>query len=295
MAGRVAVIAHQRKTMGRGLPELRRLLAAAGFDDPLWYEVPKSKKAPKRVRAALDEGAELIFVWGGDGMVQRVVDALARAGASDVALAILPAGTANLLAANLGIPSQLGRAVEIGLHGPRRLIDLAEVNGEHFAVMAGAGFDGALIRDADQGRKARLGRLAYTWAALRHVRDPAVPTTITVDGAEWFSGSASCVLFGNVGMITGGIRAFDDASPFDGRLEIGVATAEGAWEWARTLARMATGRSDRSPLLKITQAWEATVELGAPLTHEIDGGARSPVTSLTARVVPSAVTVCFPP
>jgi len=293
MAERVAVVAHQRKTMGGGLGELRRLLAAAGVPDPLWYEVRKSRKAPKRVRAALDEGAELIFVWGGDGMVQRTVDALA--GRPGVALAILPAGTANLLATNLGIPDDLPAAVEIGLRGRRRAIDLGRVNGEHFAVMAGAGLDGALIRDADRGLKDRLGRLAYAWTGSRHVRDHAVPVRIKIEGQEWFRGAASCVLLGNVGTITGGIRAFDDASPHDGRLEVGVATAEGAWQWARTLGRMATGRSDGSPFVHVAPARKVTVKLGAPLTYELDGGARGTVTKLKARAVPAAVTLCLPP
>lgn len=68
---KVAVIAHSGKTLGGGLPELRRVLAAEGVDEPLWCEVPKSRKAPTQVRRALDEGAELVIAWGGDGMVQR--------------------------------------------------------------------------------------------------------------------------------------------------------------------------------------------------------------------------------
>ena len=97
----VAVVAHSGKTLGGGLDELRSVLAHAGVDTPLWYEVPKSKKAPARVRKAIDKGADLVFVWGGDGMVQRCIDTLAGTG---VTLAILPAGTANLLATELAIP-----------------------------------------------------------------------------------------------------------------------------------------------------------------------------------------------
>ncbi|WP_245871184.1 diacylglycerol/lipid kinase family protein [Asanoa hainanensis] len=287
-------MAHKRKSLDGGLPELRRRLADAGVVDPLWYEVPKSRKAPKRVRQALSAGAELIFVWGGDGMVQRTVDALASAGASDVPLAIVPAGTANLLATNLDIPEDLAAAVEIGLHGRRRAFDLGRINGEHFAVMAGAGFDGELIRDADGGLKDKLGRVAYAWTGVRHVRDGAVPMTVTVDGSPWYSGAASCVLFGNVGTITGGIRAFDDASPHDGRLEVGVATAEGALEWARTLGRMATGRSEGSPFIKITAGRKVRVKLADPLVYELDGGARGTAGKLKARAVPAAVTLCLP-
>ena len=76
--------------------------------------MPKSKYAPERVEKALAEGAETIFVWGGDGMVQRCVDVMAG---TDATLAILPAGTANLFASNLGIPDDIAEAVQVGLHG----------------------------------------------------------------------------------------------------------------------------------------------------------------------------------
>ena len=71
---RVAVIAHNGKTLGGGLSELRRVLERRGVTDVIWREVPKSRFAPKAVRKALAEKADLIFVWGGDGMVQRCID-----------------------------------------------------------------------------------------------------------------------------------------------------------------------------------------------------------------------------
>ncbi len=77
MAERVAVVAHRKKTLrGGGLDALRAALAREGVQDPLWYEVGKSRKAPKRARRAVAHGADLVLVWGGDGMVQRTVDAL---------------------------------------------------------------------------------------------------------------------------------------------------------------------------------------------------------------------------
>jgi len=288
---RIAVIAHQSKTFGGGLDELRRLLAEEGYDNPLWYEVPKSRKAPKKARRARKEGAELVFVWGGDGMVQRCVDALAG---SAVTVAIVPAGTANLLAANLGIPRDLPEAVRIGLHGARRRLDLGRLNGEHFVVMAGAGFDGGMIRDADGSLKARLGRLAYVWTGMRKLGDEAVPVRVRVDDADWFDGTATCVLLGNVGRITGGIPAFPDARPDDGRLDVGVSTAEGALQWARTLGRMVTGQARRSPFVRTTRARTVDVTLGAPLVYELDGGARKKTTRMRVRAVPQAITVCVP-
>jgi diacylglycerol kinase (ATP) len=297
-AYRIAVVAHQRKSLGGGLSELRSLIAAEGHRDPLWYEVSKSRKAPKKVRKALRAEADLILVWGGDGMVQRCLDALAGAhgpnGGPTVTVGIIPAGTANLLATNLAIPHDLPAAVRIALYGPRRRLDLGEVNGEHFAVMAGAGFDGALMRDADGVTKGRLGRLAYVWTGLRHLGDEPVRAKVRVDGTKWFDAPASCVLFGNVGTITGGIRAFDDAEVDDGYLEVGVATAKGAMQWARTLGRMAAGRSDRSPFVHITRGKVITVKFGEPVAYELDGGDRGTAKRLRVRVVPKAVVLAAP-
>ena len=288
---RVGVIAHRKKSLDGGLDELRKLITDEGVDDLLWYEVPKSRKAPKAAKKARKEGAELIFVWGGDGMVQRCADTLAGSG---VPMAIVPAGTANLFASNLAIPQDLAEAVRIGFHGRRRKLDLGVINGEHFAVMAGVGFDAEMIHDADRSLKDRAGKLAYVRTALRHVNDSIVPMKIRVDGNTWFSGRASCVLLGNVGTITAGIRAFDDARPDDGWLEVGVATAKGSLQWARTLGRMTAGRSDRSPFVQITRAKEIRVKLDVPMIYELDGGARGTTNRIRARVDPGALTICLP-
>jgi diacylglycerol kinase (ATP) len=289
---KVAVVAHAGKTLGGGLPELRRALEAAGVADPFWREVRKSSKAPAQVRKALEGGAELLVVWGGDGMVQRCVDVLAG---SDVALAVIPAGTANLFATNLGIPSDIEGAVAVGLHGERRSVDLGRFNGERFAVMAGAGFDAAMIRDAGDGSiKERLGRVAYVWSGSENLRSKPFRADIDVDGASWFKGKATCILVGNVGKLFGGVEVFEDASPDDGRLEIGVVTADGLLEWGRMIARAAVGPADKSPLAQATKARSVKVKLSRKIRYELDGGDRTKVEAFKAKVEPGAVTVCVP-
>ncbi|WP_250038137.1 diacylglycerol/lipid kinase family protein [Paractinoplanes maris] len=291
---KIAVVAHQKKTLGGGLDELRRRLTDAEVEDLDWYEVPKSKKAPKAVRSALEGKPDRLIVWGGDGMVQRSLDVVARSG-TKVPVGIIPAGTGNLLATNLGIPtSSLEDAVEVALHGVDKAIDLGKLDGEHFGVMAGIGFDGAMIQDADRGLKDRLGKLAYVWAGLRHVNGEAATASITIDGTTWFEDEASCVLIGNVSKITGGIRAFDDAKPDDGWLDVGVATAQGALQWARALGTMAVGRSDSSPFVRTTRARRVDVKLESKMEYELDGGARSKTKSFSAKVVPAAVKICVP-
>ena len=288
---KVAVIAHAGKSFGGGLPELRRELERQGVADPLWIEVPKSRFAPKQVKRALAEGAELLFVWGGDGTVQRCIDTMAG---SDAALVILPAGTSNLLATNLGIPQDIEQAVSIGLHGERRKLDVGRFNGERFAVMAGAGFDASMIQQADGTLKDRLGRVAYVWAGSKNLRAKPFKAKIAVDGVPWYAGTASCILVGNVGRLFGGIEVFEDASPDDGRLEVGVVKADGISDWVRTLARTAAGHPERSPLVQATSATKIKVKLNRKILYEVDGGDRKKVKSFTVNVQPAAITICLP-
>jgi YegS/Rv2252/BmrU family lipid kinase len=287
----VAVIAHSSKSLGGGLPELRRALAERGVPSPQWYEVDKSWKAPKQVKKALQHGANLIFVWGGDGMVQRCVDVAAG---SKAQLAIVPAGTANLLASNLGIPRSIHGAVEIGLNGARRKLDVGRMNGERFAVMAGLGLDARMIRDANPELKHILGRLAYVWAAGKNIEATSFQARIQTDGRDWYHGEASCVLLGNVGRAFAGLEIFENAYADDGLLEVGVATADGALEWARTFARTALGRLSKSPFVHLTKARSIEVTLDRKVLYELDGGDRTKQKSFRVKIEPAAVEICVP-
>jgi YegS/Rv2252/BmrU family lipid kinase len=288
---KVAVIAHSGKTLGGGLSELRRTLEAEGVRDPLWTEVPKSRKAPAHVRRALDEGAELVFAWGGDGMVQRCIDVLAG---STARLAIIPAGTANLFATSLGIPKDIAQAVEIGMRGEHRSLDVGTFNGERFGVMAGAGFDAAMIRDADGGLKDRFGRVAYVWTGSENLRSKPFRAKIEVDGVGWYKGKASCILLGNVGELFGGVEVFEDARPDDGKLELGVVTADGLLEWGRMLARTAVGSAGKSPFARTTKAHSVKVKLNRKVRYELDGGERDKVKAFKVKIEPGALIVCVP-
>ena len=224
--------------------------------------------------------------------MQRCVDALAGI---ETPLAILPAGTANLLATNLGIPQDIEQAVAIGLHGERRKLDVGRFNGERFAVMAGVGLrrgDDPAGRRHAQGPvrpgRLRLDRLARTCArsrSRRRSRSTAPRGT---------PATASCILVGNVGRLFGGIEVFEDARPDDGRLELGVVNADGVVEWIRTLARTAAGHPERSPFVQATKAAKITVKLDRKVLYEVDGGDRVKVKAFKIRVEPAAITICVP-
>ena len=285
----VAVVAHRGKTLGDGLGALREVLTRAGIVDPLWEEVDKSRKMPKRVRKLLEAGADLIFVWGGDGSVQRVIDTVAgkpRHPRDPARGHREPPGD------EPGIPADLEEAVRIGLYGADRTLDVGRMNGEHFAVMAGAGLDAAMIAEADGGLKDRLGRLAYILTGAKALSDlDATETKIELDGETWFEGEATCVLLGNVGRAIGGLEFFPHAVPDDGLLDIGVVTADGVASWSRTLARAATGAVDRSPFVQMGAGHRFKIRFGAKLPYELDGGDRDEADSLKVKVEPGAITV----
>jgi YegS/Rv2252/BmrU family lipid kinase len=289
----VGVLVHEGKTLGNGLEELRMTLAEAGHADPPWAQITKSKKAPRQVRGLIDEGVDRLLVWGGDGTVRRCIDTILAEDAK-VEVAILPAGTANLLATALGIPHDLGQAVDVALRGRPWPIDVGLVNGEAFAVMAGTGFDALMIRDADDGAKDRLGRLSYIRAGANNLRHPGSVAKVTVDGQPWFEGRAACVLVGNVGRILGGVDVFPDARVDDGLLDVGVLTAQSRVQWLRVGVRAALGRIDASPLVQITRATSARIRLDRTMPWQMDGGAQSRTRKLDVAILPARVPILVP-
>jgi diacylglycerol kinase family enzyme len=277
----VAVVVHRKKVRRKDLSAVRDALRAAGFAEPLWYEVPKSKKARKRARQAAKQGADLLFAWGGDGTVQRCVDALAG---RDVALAVIPGGTSNLLASALDIPEDVEQAVDTGT-----------VNGEHFAVVAGAGLDALLVRDTESDLKDKVGRAAYVYTGVRHLGVDPFEVEVEVDGEQVFRGRSTSVLVGNTRGAVGGMEVFESSEPDDGVLEVGVVTAEGPLEWIRTVARAVLGSAEESPFLRTTRVRAVVFRFGQPVPYELDGGDRKPARVLEVAVRPRSITVCVPP
>jgi diacylglycerol kinase (ATP) len=292
---RLAVVAHRRKSFGPGLPALRQRLEESPYRSDLsWIEVDKSKAIPRQVKRVLAAGATRVMVWGGDGTVQRAIDAFSGVDPDKVSLAVMPAGTANLFAANLGLPSDFDEALATALGHHQRLIDVGEVNGERFAVMAGTGLDALMIRDASGGLKDRFGRLAYVWTVTKNLHSATNEITIRVDGNEWFEGRASCVLVGNVGHLVGGLEVFEHADPADGLLNIGVVNAESLAQWARLFGKAMVSHAEHSPLLTTTSGRKVTITLAKKQAYELDGGDRPKTKKLKIRVRPAVLRVCVP-
>jgi diacylglycerol kinase family enzyme len=183
--------------------------------------------------------------------------------------------------------------VEVALHGERRRLDVGRFEGERFAVMAGAGFDAAMIKGAEE-LKDRLGRGAYVVGGAAKLRAPSFEAKIKIDGTRWYKGPASCILVGNMGALFGGIEVFADARPDDGLLDVGVLTSEGPVQLVRAAARTALGSADKSPFVRITRGRKLRVKLDRKVPYELDGGDRTKLRSFKVKIEPGAITVCVP-
>lgn len=160
--------------------------------------------------------------------------------------------------------------------------------------MAGVGFDARVIRDATTKMKGRLGRSAYVYSAAKNLRKKPFEAQLVVDGKEWYEGQASLVLFGNVGEAFAGVKAFENAQPDDGLLEIGVGSADGILQWGRTLARSALSSAGKSPFVHMTKGRSIEVRLSRKVLYELDGGDREKKKSYRVDVQPGAISVCVP-
>jgi YegS/Rv2252/BmrU family lipid kinase len=173
--------------------------------------------------SAAISGAEMVIVCGGDGTVRTVCAELAGTG---ISVGIIPAGTGNLLARNLGIPLYFQAAVDVALMGQDRAIDMVKVSGdglgddEHFMVMAGMGFDAAIMQGANEQIKAKVGWLAYVVSGIRNIMFPAVRLEIRVDDGEWTRHRARTIVIGNVGYLQAGLPLLPDAAIDDGVLDV---------------------------------------------------------------------------
>jgi diacylglycerol kinase (ATP) len=287
----IAVVANTEKITKKDARTLRRSLAAAGLTDVRWIDVEKGSDVKPAAAKALKRGATTIVVCGGDGSVRAASEAIAG---TETALCVVPSGTANLFASGLELPSDIDEIVDVIARGDRRSIDTALCNGHLFNVMAGTGFDVAMLNDAEE-TKEKLGTFAYVGAAVRKTRKRKLfATKIDIDGATFFEGRVSCVLVGNSGSLKGGIKAFPDATPTDGRLHVAAVTAVGMREWANLMVTAVLRKQKWSGHSEIGEGTSMTVTFDRKRRFELDGGVKGRAKKLEFEIQPRSLVVCAP-
>jgi diacylglycerol kinase (ATP) len=255
-----------------------------------WFETTDDDPGAGQTAEAIDRGADIVAVCGGDGTVRASLEPLSG---TDSALVIIPAGTGNLLARNLGIPSDPADAIAVALRNRRRTLDIGYANEEAFAVMAGAGLDAEVMEDTSRESKDRLGSLAYVKTALEHLGEPRIGCVVTVDGTRVFDGSIATILAANHGTLQGGVDLFPDSAPDDGILDFLAISARSTGEWLRSAVAVVTG-GDGAELVERWSGKAGVVELAEPTPYEIDGDERAPTSRLEFRVDRQALSVCVP-
>ncbi len=295
---RVHVIVHPGKVGDRleARARLGALAEAEGHERPRWVETTARDPGPGQARAALDDGAGMVMVWGGDGTMVGVAAVLANTG---VPLAILPGGTGNLLARNLGIPLDLPGAIEVAYGGRTRAMDLLDVDlgGDErrtSAVMCGMGWDAQMMAAPDE-QKRRLGWGAYAIEGARTVGSKPMPVRISVDGGPEERLTAQTVLVANVGMLVAGLVLVPEAEADDGLLDVLVVAPSSPVDWIRTTAGI-VGRygSDADPSRKRFRGRNVRIATGHVRKRQIDGDLVTPGSGLHVAVRPAALAVRVP-
>jgi len=241
---------------------------------------------------------DVLAVMGGDG---TVIEAIAPLVGTDVRLAIIPAGTGNLLAGNLGVPSAPDAAARLIVRGRTRRIDVGEADwggsARHFAVAAGVGFDARVMGSTHPTTKRRWGRVAYFATAVALARElRTVPHRLTIDGAVREI-DASEVIVANFGeLVPGLLRPRLPVVPDDGLLDVVVVAAAGPLQglrgvWA-ALSHPAPGKDPSGRVFRTT-ATEVRVEAEPDQPVELDGDLRGR-TPFTARILPRAISIVVP-
>jgi diacylglycerol kinase (ATP) len=301
--------------------QLRHDVAAAesraGWRKSLWLETTEQSPGSEQARQAVADGADVVLAAGGDGTVRAVAEGLRG---SDVALALLPAGTGNLLARNLDmILTHMADSVDLAFNGIDRRIDVGVVEldrpdgttEEHsFLVMAGFGLDAKMIANANPELKKRLGWLAYVDAVARALRDTdKVRMRFRVDNGEERTASVHTLIAGNCGALPGNILLLPDAEIDDGLFDIVTFRPEGFFGWAHIWLRMtwengilhrsSVGRkllSRGKPVraLRYFRARELTVRIERSEEFELDGDPFGEVVGFRLRVDPTSLTVRVP-
>jgi YegS/Rv2252/BmrU family lipid kinase len=240
--------------------------------------------------AALD-GVDLVVAVGGDGTVRGCAEGLARTG---VPLAVVPLGTANLLARTLRIPRHPKAALAVALDsgGIDRTIDLAVADEIPFTAMAGMGLDAAVV--AGTRLKHQFGWLAYAMSGAAHLALAPARFSITLDDGAPIERAARSVVVGNSGLLPGGFSLLPDARLDDGILDVGVLAPHGPFGWTRLASRILTHSHRQDRMLEHFQARKVEITTHALLPREIDGELVTAGHSLAVSVQPSALTVRMP-
>lgn len=278
------VRARLRDTFGAPVPEV----ASESFAD-----------AERAAREAAASGVGLVIAAGGDGTLRAVTEGLVG---TETALGILPRGTVNVLARELGIPlDDPDAALDICLHGETRRIDIGKVGGRHFLLMCSVGFDAQAVADVNPDLKGWVGSPAYLLSGLATFANYDPPAfTYAADGAPPRTAQAFMLVAANAGSYGGDLRIAPEASLTDGLLDVCVFEAPPGLPpplqraaFLRQMGAFALGRHRQDPDVAYLRCRRLTLSATPDAPIQIDGDPDG-YTPLVVEAVPQALAVRVP-
>ena len=275
---------------------VEKMAEESGFQKVRWWETTVEDTGYAMAHDAAVAGVDLVLAIGGDGTNRAVCEELAGTG---IPVGIVPAGTGNLLARNLSIPLYLRAAVDVGLNGQDRAIDMVEISGDEmepavFLVMAGMGFDAAIMEGVNEDFKKKVGWLAYVWSALKALMFPAIKVEVSVDGAEFTSHKARTVVIGNVGYLQAGMPLLPDAAIDDGKVDVVLLYPRKFLSWLPIVARVLTKNPRTDDTIVRMSGQRIVVKTSSPAPRQLDGDLIPPGRELVAECVHGRLLVRVP-
>jgi diacylglycerol kinase (ATP) len=295
---------------GQSMPILYTLNQIFGKYDYDW-EISITKKAKDGYRLAKEavaNGFDIVAAYGGDGTVAEVASGLIG---SDVPLAILPGGTANVMSVELGIPNNLEGACELfcGDQNQARWVDMGQIGDQYFLLRVGIGFEAVMVQEAGREAKAGMGVLAYLLSALANLRNPPQATyRITMDGKVVESEGMTCIVANSGSLGRPGLSIMPDVRVDDGLLDVIVVRQADLRTWLAVTVNVA-GLTDITPVAgdadiedvveqteKNLQHWQAReIEIEAdPVQSVQSDGEMIDDTPIHCRVLPKAIQILVP-
>lgn len=316
---RAAIIANPNKVSRDELePAAQAAEGRNGWAPALWLSnKPSTKAAIAEAEAA---GVDVVIVAGGDGTVRRAIRAVVR---TELPISIIPTGTGNLLARNLGLPlNDFPKALDIAMHGAERKLDVLEVEAvrrsgarkkDVSVVLSGVGVDAAMIANTQPELKKRFGWLAYIDGVRRSIGTlKPFPVRISIDGQSARPHRVAAVFVANLADLPGNLSLVPDAAIDDGLLDLIVLQPKRFIDWlfiwrrfswenavlrrsefGNQLADTMQGRNRNQVLYR--RGREARIWIdGDPQPFQIDGDAVTEIRELSVRVNQHGVRVRVP-
>jgi diacylglycerol kinase (ATP) len=293
-----AVVANPTKTEPGTRRRIEAVCASLGWAEPLWLETTVEDPGTGQARLAVERGADVVLACGGDGTVRAVAEGLAGTG---VAMGLVPAGTGNLLARTIGTPDGVAAAARVALTGDDRKIDVGRVrvdgaDEEHlFLVMAGTGFDAAIMQNTPEALKVRVGPLAYVISGLRAMRGRRTRVTLTLDDGPALRRRTRTVVVGNSGTLLGGLVLMPRATIDDGVLDVVSIAPNSVAGWVAVAWRVITRQRRGHQRVEHWQAKSIVIRTDVPQPSQLDGDPIGDAQELHIQVDPAALVMRVPP